>query len=177
MAWIKENNCKRFHTRSRENINPFTISVSTWESLRRILSMLSSSSVFWILYWTALTWSDKEIFCSSDSPIPILRQERCAMRSFHDHDFSGSYQPGRHGVSAYVTSVVLDLHWAAASRIQRIPSFFGDESAVVLLGRPTRLLLHVDSRSILRGSLVEPFALVHHGEHHPDIHLELLFTL
>jgi len=59
MSCIKENNCKRFHTRSRENINPFTISVSTWESLRRILSILSSSSVFWILYWTALTWSEK----------------------------------------------------------------------------------------------------------------------
>lgn len=42
--------------------------------------------------------------------IPVLRQERRAMRSFHDHDLARRYLPGRHGVSTHVAPVILDLH-------------------------------------------------------------------
>lgn len=65
---------------------------------------------------------------------PVLCQQKCAMRSFHDYDLSGRYLPGRHGMSTHVTSAVLDLHGATACGISKIPLLFGDKLAAILLG-------------------------------------------
>lgn len=102
------------------------------------------------------------------------------MGPFHDHDLPGRNLLGRHGVSTHIAPVVLDLHRAATSGIQWIPLPLRDESAVILLGVQTGLLLEVNTRInrlILRGGFVELFALVHHCEHHPDVRLELLLAL
>jgi len=110
--------------------------------------------------------------------LPVLRQQKRAMRSFHDYDLPRRYFPGRHGMSTHVTSVVLDLHCATTSRISRIPLLFEDKLAAILLGTLTgQTLLVINSGEIVRGRFVELFALIHHREHHPDVRLELLFAL
>lgn len=100
------------------------------------------------------------------------------MRSFHDYDLPGRYFPGGHGMSTHVTSIVLDLHCVAASRIPRISFLLGNKLAAILHGTLTgRTLLVINSREIVRDSFVELFTLIHHREHHPDVHLELLLAL
>lgn len=48
---------------------------------------------------------------------------------------------------------------------------------MLLLDTLIGLLDTLDLCRILRGGFVQLFALVHHREHHPDVHLELLLAL
>lgn len=110
--------------------------------------------------------------------LPVLGQQKRAMRSFHDYDLPRRYFPGRHSMSTHVTSIVLDLHCATASRIPRIPLLLGNKLAANLLGTLTgRTLLVINSREIIWDGFVKLFTLIHHREHHPDVHFELLFAL